>query len=828
VTKVARGAWFLAAALLPAPSAVRADDPTVLAIADFAKDLDGFGGAMTRDPSGSQAGAACARLDNHDKPWVEASKSLTGLAHDFTELRFWARSAEVKTVTMRLADAVGHNYQQRFPLTPDGQWHPFVVTRFDRGQAWGGPAGGGWVGPPRSITFVLEAKGTLWLNGLEATLDPRRPLAPFAIRSRVLGNVFLEGQPVEIPIETQASRLEYEVTDYFGAKVCAGSAIVTDGMAVLKPEVAGRGQFVATVHLIGVPGGPREVDFAVLEPIDPARLADSPFGVMTHFAQGWDPAIIPLIARAGLLRVRDEAYWAQVEKRAGVFDCTPFDRYLAALKAAGIRPLVPLTFANPLYDEGQTPYTTAGRAAYARYGEELLKHYGDQLDAVEVWNEYNGTWCQGPAAADRPKFYAEMLAATYPRLKALRPAVTVLGSGVVTIPLPYLEDLFKHGALANLDAVVIHPYRGRPEGVEREIADLRALIRRYNDGQDKPIWATEYGYGEADPRQPTVPRLLVRQSVLMLSQSVARMYWYLLRDYNEFKGMGLLHDPADPRGAYSPAPAYAAMAAMVRLLHDARFVAREPAGPYSRTYLMRFRKGDQDVRACWAGQPGQIRVRGAAGLTRVDLMGNARPVALADGAATLDVDETPFYLLGPAEVSEVPTALTVVADATADFSTKAQGENGWFYGYFDGSAKPDYAPAAFQPFAVTVTPWGERWAGPMPFLSASAGSLHPQIKYAKAVWAIKRWRSPLAGEVVVRGHFDRDRQGDGCLVMVLVDGVKRFEELAGGPREPTRRAFELTTAAQVGTLIEFAVAPAPGGKLDFDNTEIDAQVLLRR
>ena len=813
------------ASAVPARSA----DSTVLSIDNFEHGLDGFQGAMQRDEAGGKLGTACGKLENTNKPWIEATKQLPSLEHDFLELRFWARSAEVKTVTMRLVDAIGHNYQQRFPLVPDGQWRQFIVKEFNKGEAWGGTPDRTWAPPARCLTFVLEAKGTLYLDGIEATLDPRRAVAVFAIHPKVLGNVFVEGDPIEIPIETRAQRLDYTVTDFFGKQVVAGSAAVTDGQAVLKPEVKARGHFVAKVQLVGTVSGDHEVDFAVVDPIDLGKLSDSPFGVMTHFAQGWDTSLIPLIVRAGLPTVRDEAYWAHVEKQKGVFDFSQFDHYMAELKKAGVRLLVPLTFENPLYDEGKTPYTPAGREAYAHYAQELLKHYGDQISAVEVWNEYNGTWCDGPAAADRPAFYAQMCSTAYQRIKEVRPDVTVLGSGVVTIPLPYLEDLFKQGALASMDAVVIHPYRGKPEGVEQEIADLRALIRKYNKGQEKPIWATEYGYGEKDPSQPTVPRLLVRQSVLMLSQNVQHMYWYLMRDYNEFKGMALVHDSSDPRGAYSPAPAYAAMAVMIRMLHDAHFAARDAALPYSRTYVVRFRKGDDDVRVCWATQPDQIRIEGATAMTRVDLMGNSTPVALVNGAAVLDLDETPFYLLGKAaKITEVPGALSVVADSTADFSTQAQGENGWYYGCFDSSAGGEYTPDAFQPFHTAVTPWGETWSGPVQFLSASKSSVHPGLKNGKSMWAIKRWKSPLEGKVLVKGRFERDRQGDGCTVMVLVDGKKLFDEHAGGPDSPVQRPFELNVDVKPGTLIECAVTPGPANNLDFDTTQIDAQVMLRR
>lgn len=803
-----------------------ASPAAVLPIAGFESDTDGFQGTLARDAVGAFAGAGCGRLDNADKPWVEATRPLVELDRDFSELRFAAKSATVTTVTLRLIDSAGHNYQQRLPLAADDAWHSFRLTKFNAGQAWGGKDDGTWVQPAKSITFVLEAKGTLWLDGIEATLTKARLAPPFAVRSGQPGNVFLVGQPVAIPIVTQATRLDYTVTDFFGQTVAQGTTPVADGQATLSPEVKALGHFTARVKSLGGPGDEREVDFAIVEPPAAATVAGSTFGVMTHFAQGWELDLIPLITRAGLSRVRDEAYWDTVERRRGEYDFSRYDRYLQALRQAGIEPLMPMTFENKLYDDGNTPHTDAGREAYAAYGVALAKHVGPALGALEVWNEYNGSWCKGPAAADRPRFYADMLKTAYQQIRAADPKVTVLGSGVVTIPLPFLDDLFRHGALANMDAVVIHPYRGKPEGVEQDIAALRALMRRY--GGEKPIWATEYGYMDKDRHQPTVPKLLVRHSVLMLSQGVQRMYWYLMRDYNDFVGMGLVHDPKDPRGAYSPAPAYGAMAAMVRLLAGARFVAREAEESYSRTYVMRFDRGGEELRVCWAANLSRIRLDGADGLVKVDLMGNRSPVATPGGVVELAVDDTPFYLLGRvAKVNEVPGPLRVVADSAADFSTKAQGESGWHYGYFDAN-QGQYQPAAFQPFEAKADQWGEKWAGPMPFLGASADTLHPQVRGGKAVWAIRRWVSTVAGQLVLRGQFERDRQGDGCTVLVLVDGKPLYDQPIGGPTTPTERRFELPVDAQVGTVIDFAVTPGPAGNLDYDATGSDVQVLLKR
>ena len=322
----------------------------------------------------------------------------------------------------------------------------------------------------------------------------------------------------------------------------------------------------------------------------------------------------------------------------------------------GIDPLLVMTFGNPLYDGGKAPATPAGREAYARYGEELLKHYGSQIRWLEVWNEYNGTWCGGEAEKDRPKYYAEMIKAAYPKIKALRPDVKVLGFAAVVIPLPYLEGIFKHGGLQAMDAVVIHPYRGQPEGVEIEVAELQKLIRKYNDGKDKPIWVTETGSwdgSEYDWEQgkglnllgrSNIARYLVRQYALLLSTgTVEKVYWYLTRDYNTFKTMGLLGDPKDPRGRYAVHPAYVAYATLIRQLQGTsrRGGPRPAVSPMSCSSTAAARKRGS------AGPPSRAHRTGSRrALTVVNMMGVEEVLSPVAGQVYLTLTESPVYVKG--------------------------------------------------------------------------------------------------------------------------------------------------------------------------------------
>jgi len=433
---------------------------------------------------------------------------------------------------------------------------------------------------------------------------------------------------------------------------------------------------------------------AMLVLLPPASLAaadappvDERFGVMTHFAQGWDPSWIASLKPAAISTVRDELYWNVVESPKGNFVFpAQYDRYMNGLKRAGVSPLIILSFENPNYDNNNTPYTDEAIAAYARYAVRLLRHYGTQIKAMEVWNEYNGTFNQGPATQDRAGTYLKMLRATYTAIKRERPDVTVVGGATSGVPLPYWTKLISGGALNYMDAASVHPYRytSTPEGLENDIAGLQSVMRSQGNGQTRPIWVTEIGW---DLKTSTAPgdllidpdvqaRFLVRGYSLLLSAGVSRIYWYLLRDYNGLN-MGLLHDDAK----HTPKPAYRAMTTLIQQLRGANFVERENTLPdlYSVLFEPASSSSGEPVRVVWSLTPRQVTLSGATGI--VDLNGKA-----VDAGAPVTLTDSPLFIRGDLSGLPPPPAFvaTILADSQRDFSP-SQGGAGWTFGAFQGS-----------------------------------------------------------------------------------------------------------------------------------------------
>jgi hypothetical protein len=539
--------------------------------------------------------------------------------------------------------------------------------------------------------------------------------------------------------------------------------------------------------------------------------SDPRIGVMTHFAQGWPTSWADVTAEIPVGTVRDELYWANVETTAGVYQFpASFDAYMARLKEDGISPLIIMSFANPLYDGGDTPYTTAGQAAFARYGAALLNHYGSQIQAMEVWNEFNGGFSNGPATVNRAATYTSMLKEAYTQIKAVRPDVTVVGGATSGTPIPYWSELIADGALPYMDALSIHPYRydSPPEGIENDVAALQALVRENNNGVAKPIWVTEIGWVEQTTPllvdDPTLAKYVTRAYALLLSAGVDHIFWYLLHD-----------DPGEPMGLYEAGgtakPAAAALATLVAELDGAPFSAKEttPDNVYS---LLFVRPSGHQLRIMWSLAPRAVTLHG---VTRaVDLLGNALGTA---GAYTLT--DAPIFVEGAVTGVPVPTAAdeTIVASSTADFSG-TQGKGGWTYGYMVGSGPFTLAPT------YTSNDWYSYWTTPYPYFTVTQVDVHPSVDGASQVKAVRRWTSTLAGSVHLVGDFQAVAQGDGVGVTILVDGKAALARTLIGGAAALAENFDLSVPVSVGSTIDFVVDDGPANDIDYDATAFAVQI----
>ena len=570
-----------------------------------------------------------------------------------------------------------------------------------------------------------------------------------------------------------------------------------------------------------------------------ANDVDNRFGVCTHFAQGWPTPWIANIKGLRISSLRDEIYWQDIEPfRPSAQIASPsseqrssapyqfprrFDDYIKKASQAGISPLLILDYANKNYDGGNTPFSSDGLRAFAKYSAAVVQHYS-KVDAVEIWNEYNGAFCDGPSAVtgQRALHYLELLKTTYPAIKQTSQA-TVVGADTVGVPLPYFKTLFAAGALDFMDAISVHPYRydEPPEGIERDIERLRQLMKAYH--REKPIWVTEFGWylkpGQAPKDFPideaTQAKFLVRACGLLLSAGVERMYWYDLRDNAGEPPLGLVDAKNQPR------PAARAYSTLIKQLDGYAFVERETTADDFYSLLLR-RKDGATLRLLWSTKPRDILVSGNA--TTYDLFGHR---SIVNG--NLHLTDSPVYLELSSQTSlkNLPPAEKVIADSQTDFSSEPE-HNGWQYAF-------QYSGKIQRLTRYSEDEWRGTWlpspseASNMPHLGINADSQNPSASRHHSVPVIRRWISTHDGPLHLRAIFAcPPSKGDGVTASVLCGGHMIFQARQVGGQNPHSVRVECDKIVNVsrGTIIDFVVGPGLVGNFDFDDTAVSVKLTV--
>jgi hypothetical protein len=470
----------------------------------------------------------------------------------------------------------------------------------------------------------------------------------------VLSATFLntEAPTFTIATSTTSGTIAYTVTDYSGATILQGQQAVTSKQNILRLQRLSDNYYVLKVtDHTSADATTLTIPFTVVAPYSPP--INAPFGVSTHFSTHDPLDTAPMVATLGASWVRDDATWAKIETKQGVYSFESTDPYMQVLRQNNLSPLLILDYNNPFYDNNQTPYDEAGFTAFANYARALVSHYGSQLQAVEVYNEYNGTFSNGPCARSA-SCYAQLLRHTYQAIKAVRPDITVVAGATFGIDLDWLKELFGAGGLSYADAISIHPYSimffDPPEmrNITENIQELQGLIKANNHGEAKPIWITEMGWSTAldfttDNEQANY---LVRSAALSLAGGVQKFFWYdFLNDGTEFidkeQNFGLLRRP-DATGYYTPKPAYTAYAVLMRTLAGRTFISRESAAPG--IYHMRF---SDNLHLLWSAllDP-SIELAATGPFTTISITGKKQIVQPEEGHITLNLSGEPIYALG--------------------------------------------------------------------------------------------------------------------------------------------------------------------------------------
>ncbi|MFS0713677.1 sugar-binding protein [Microbacterium sp. 2P01SA-2] len=553
---------------------------------------------------------------------------------------------------------------------------------------------------PRPVRRLASATAALALSvtagvalAAPASADP----PALSIEPEAWGNLFHTGDTVSFRYETTSPTVTWRIIDGWGEVVDDGTE-PADG--ALAPEVTEGGWYRLEVTAAGDGGTSAATTFAILPDADAAASATGRFGAATHYGQSWDPASMQALTAGGFAQLRDEVYWSEVETQPGVYDWSRARaEFLDPAREQGIRPLLLAGYGNPLYDAGNGPVSPEAVAAYADYAAAMAAEFGDMSTGIEVWNEWD--LGLGGNTNVSPEDYVGLLSAAAPAIEAAAPDLPIIGPAVANLNTDWLERTFQLGALDHLDGIVLHPY-SYPVGadaLDETLTRIDALVRRYNDGQTKPLWITEHGWPTGTNARAVSERQqaadIAKSAVIAAAHDAARYYVYDLvndgvDDAETEENFGLLHHPDDALGAFTPKPSFAAYSVAADALATATYAERDEPLPGLRQ--VRFDTADGPLHVLWSDTPQTVALEVAGSAELTTMFGAAETVA-GGGPVLAQTGTEPLYVRGDVTaITQTGTDLTldpgvVGAPVTGEWTAegRADAASSWRLVLPDGS-----------------------------------------------------------------------------------------------------------------------------------------------
>ena len=344
------------------------------------------------------------------------------------------------------------------------------------------------------------------------------------------------------------------------------------------------------------------------KPALPSNVIPDGLGYNIHFTDA-KPGEMEMLADSGATIIRMDFGWGGTEREKGVYDFSAFERLTDSLEKHNIRPLYILDYSNRHYDEGLSPYSDEGRAAFAKWAAAATVHFKDRGIIWEMYNEPNiHFWKPEP----KPDDYIKLALETGKAIREAAPNELYIGPATSEIDMDFLEQCFKSGLLEYWDAVSVHPYRQKgPETAIPEYAKLRWLIDKYApEGKHIPILSAEWGYSSAwgNYNDDIQGKMLPRQWMVNLACDVPISLWYDWhddgRDPKEAEhhfGTTNFEYHRDRTPVYDPKPSYLAAKTFIETFKGFQYNKRVISDPD--VYLFLFTKGNEIRFAFWTTSP---------------------------------------------------------------------------------------------------------------------------------------------------------------------------------------------------------------------------------
>ncbi len=482
-----------------------------------------------------------------------------------------------------------------------------------------------------AVCFASTAASLLSANGVRKIPHPL-PSHP--------GNIFLVGEDVNVPAPP-GEVSTWRMHNYDDNIIAKGT--IRDGRVELGKLPVGYYKIVR-----GAPGQyTNRTYIAVLEPLQAPTPKTSPVGIDVGMAwffpekQKMKP-VARLCELAGINRVRDRLLWEEMEPKRGQFKAhTRYDDSAEVQSQAGLGILQVCHVSARWATTNQQRFPPDLRDIYSFY-RETAKRWRGEVEAFEPWNEADLNVFGGHTGNEMASFQK----AAYLGLKEGNPKVTAC-MNVFAIRRPEtLADFYANEVWPYYDTYNLHHYEPL-----KNYPSLYADHRAVSGG--KPMWVSECSVhvkwrgderfkelSEAEQRKQSEE--VTKTFTLAIHEGVQAVFYFVLPHYSEYRiQYGLLHPDLCPR------PGYVALAAVGRLLADAKPLGRVKAKDDSLQAYLFHAKPDgkpSDVLVLWSENKTNFALPIQPN-TCFDHLG--RKIAVA--GKTLTISNAPVYVVLPTD-----------------------------------------------------------------------------------------------------------------------------------------------------------------------------------
>jgi hypothetical protein len=466
-----------------------------------------------------------------------------------------------------------------------------------------------------------------WIGSAVATVDNPEQGLPKIERTIPAplpdhpGNIYLEGESVSIQVgpDIPPSAASWILYDDAHNKIKNGSVLQSgvraEAIAVGALPIGWYRMEFADAD--GKPAG--WTTAAVIKQLAAPTPLDSPICIDT--AMAWfarDNAAeqtrhANLAALAGVNWIRDRITWKEMQPQRGkTTDArTTYDLAADIQSKAGLRVLQVFHYtadwaADTAMDgpDAAKHFPRDLRDMY-NLGKAMAQRFRGKVHAWEPWNEANIEMFGGQTVDEM----CSLQKAAYLGFKAGDPDVIVGWNVYTTLPTQqHTQGLADNGTFPYYDTYNIHTYEWH-----HDYARLWGSARTAAGG--KPLWVTEADrgiryetdgpwYEHSPENEMHKARYIAQAYACSLSAGCTRHFQFILGNFAEEANhtqFGLL------RKDFTPRPAYAAFAAVGRLLAGAKFVTiwNQPDQPDTKVYVFNARPDgkDRQVIVLWAEKP---------------------------------------------------------------------------------------------------------------------------------------------------------------------------------------------------------------------------------